>query len=71
MGTVMDKVELEEIVSNGADTAKGMMKKIRRSGRRALDATNDTVQERPLMSLIVMFVLGLMLGTLLDYKLRR
>ena len=67
---------LRQIVDTGEehhylrDKASALAEKTKEVGKRAIDATETQIKERPFLSVLVVFLIGLVLGKLLDQRLR-
>jgi len=60
-GPIPMKDKIIEDLKNELDRARG-------KGREAFESVKQKIQEKPLMSLLIAFILGLLLGKLLDRR---
>lgn len=61
---------IRSLMDEGKTRAGAMATRAKETGKRAVEATEEQIKERPFLSILVVFLVGLILGKLFDQKMR-
>lgn len=64
------KKAFDTLLSTGLEQSDESKERIVKIGKKTMKRTANTIQDRPFLSVLITLVLGLVLGMLLDHKLR-
>lgn len=62
---------LGHLSGNSEDRSTAIRKRVKNTSERALTYSEDTIRERPIISVMAMFFVGVIMGWLLDRKLTK
>ncbi len=61
---------IKVLMDSGKSKASAVKDKSVEAGRRAIDATETQIKERPFLSIMIVFLVGILLGKMFDQRLR-
>lgn len=61
---------LDHVIDDSKEKSRELRDKAKDAGKRAMDATESQIKERPFLSVLMVFVIGMILGKMLDQRLR-